>query len=378
MSLKSARHARRLKFALLVIFLAACGFASRAAADDAVHRYLYVAVPGIRDYLEFGGHGLLVFDIDNGHKFVRRIATGGVDDQRKPRNVKGVCASAATKRVHISTTHTLMSLDLVTDRLLWEKPYEGGCDRMGITPDGKTIYLPSFEKDHWHVVDALTGDVLAKIEPKSGAHNTICGLNGKEAYLAGLKSPLLTVADTATRSAARTVGPFSASIRPFTVNGRQTLVFVNVNELLGFEVGDLTSGKKLHRVEVSGFATGPVKRHGCPSHGIGLTPDEKELWVCDAHNSRMHVFDATAMPPRQVASIEVREQPGWVTFSLDGRYAYPSTGDVIEVASKKIVTGLTDETGAAVHSEKMVEVHFRDREPVRTGDQFGLGRVTAR
>ena len=378
MSLVSARYARRLKFALLATVLAACGFTSRAAADDAVHRYLYVAVPGIRDNLEFGGHGLLVFDIDNGHKFVRRIATGGVDDQRKPRNVKGVCASSATKRVHISTTHTLMSLDLLTDRLLWEKPYEGGCDRMGITPDGKTIYLPSFEKDHWHVVDALTGDVLAKIEPKSGAHNTICGLNGKEAYLAGLKSPLLTVADTATRAASRTVGPFSASIRPFTVNGRQTLVFVNVNELLGFEVGDLTSGKKLHRVEVSGFATGPVKRHGCPSHGIGLTPDEKELWVCDAHNSRMHVFDATAMPPRQVASIEVREQPGWVTFSLDGRYAYPSTGDVIEIASRKIVTGLTDETGAAVHSEKMVEVHFRNHEPVRTGDQFGLGRVTGK
>jgi hypothetical protein len=121
-----------------------------------------------------------------------------------------------------------------------------------------------------------------------------------------------------------------------------------------------------------------VKRHGCPSHGIGLTPDEKELWVCDAHNSRMHVFDATAMPPRQVASIEVREQPGWVTFSLDGRYAYPSTGDVIEIASRKIVTGLTDETGTAVHSEKMVEIHFRDREPVRTGDQFGVGRVTAK
>jgi len=336
MSLSFVLHARRFALALIAALVAACGFADRAGADDAVpaHRYLYVAVPGIRDYLEFGGHGLLVFDIENGHKFVRRIATGGVDDQRKPRNVKGVCASAATKRVHISTTHTLMSLDLMNDRLLWEKAYEGGCDRMGITPDGKTIYLPSFEKDHWHVVDALSGGVLAKIEPKSGAHNTICGLNGKEAYLAGLKSPLLTVADTATRSTARTVGPFGASIRPFTVNGRQTLAFVNVNELLGFEVGDLVTGKKLHRVEVSGFATGPVKRHSCPSHGIGLTPDEKELWICDAHNSRMHVFDATVMPPRQVASIEVREQPGWVTFSLDGHYAYPSTGDVIEIASR--------------------------------------------
>src|SRR6185436_2094156 len=98
-------------------------------------------------------------------------------------------------------------------------------------------------------------------------------------YLAGLKSPLLTIADTGKHEAARTCGPFAASIRPFTVNGRESLCFVNVNELLGFEIGDLTTGKKLHRVEVAGFQKGPVKRHGCPSHGIGLTPDEKEIWV---------------------------------------------------------------------------------------------------
>jgi len=271
-----------------------------------------------------------------------------------------------------------MSLDLVSEKMLWERAYEGGCDRMGITPDGKTLYLPSLEKDHWHVVDALSGDVLAKIEPRSGSHNTICGLDGREAYLAGLKSPLLTVVDTATKAPSRTVGPFGAAIRPFTVNGRQSLVFVNINELLGFEVGDLATGKMLHRIEVGGFPTGPTKRHGCPSHGIGLTPDEKELWICDAHNSQMHVFDATMMPPRQVASIAVREQPGWITFSLDGKYAYPSTGDVIDVATRKIITGLADETNTPVHSEKMVEIHWRGNEPVRTGDQFGLGRVTGK
>lgn len=370
------------RFCLVPALLAGiiCGALHSAGADDSStpHRLLYVALPGIRNYLEYGGHGLVVFDIDAGHKFVRRIPTGGLDENSKPRNVKGVCASAATQRIHISTTHTLLSLDLVSEKLLWEKSYDGGCDRMGITPDGKTIYLPSFEKDHWHVIDALSGEVVARIEPKSGAHNTICGLNGAEAYLAGLKSPLLTVVDTSTRTAARTVGPFAASIRPFTVNGRQSLVFVNVNELLGFEVGDLTTGKKLHRVEIRGVQAGPVKRHGCPSHGIGLTPDERELWVCDAHNSRMHIFDATIMPPRQVASIEVREQPGWVTFSLDGKYAYPSTGDVIEVATRKIVAGLTDETGTPVHSEKMVEIHWQGKIPVRTSDQFGLGRVTSK
>ena len=41
------------------------------------------------------------------------------------------------------------------------------------------------------------------------------------------------------------------------------------------------------------------------------------------------------MPPTQLASIKVRDEPGWITFTIDGRYAYPSTGDVIEAAKKK-------------------------------------------
>jgi DNA-binding beta-propeller fold protein YncE len=183
------------------------------------------------------------------------------------------------------------------------------------------------------------------------------------------------VTDTKTHSVVREIGPFGNVIRPFTINGRETLCYVNVNDLLGFEVGDLATGKMLHRVEVEGYKIGPTKRHGCPSHGVGLTPDEKGLWLTDAANSRMHVFDNTVMPPKQVATVAVRDQPGWITFSIDGRYAYPSTGDVIEVASRRIVAGLKDETGIDVQSEKMLEIDFKGNQPVRTGDQFGLGRV---
>lgn len=65
-----------------------------------------------------------------------------------------------------------------------------------------------------------------------------------------------------------------------------------------------------------------------------------------------------------------------ITFSLDGKVAYPSTGEVIDIATRKVVATLTDETGAAVHSEKLVEIHFANGKPVRNGDQFGIGRVT--
>jgi DNA-binding beta-propeller fold protein YncE len=364
----------------LVLPLLLANFAALAHASDtgklADGRYLFAAEPGIRDYLEFGGHGVLVFDIDHGHRFVKRIASSGVDEKGKPLNVKGVCAHAGTQRLYVSTIKTLIAFDLATDKIVWEKALDGGCDRMSITPDGKTLYVPSFEKEHWNVVNAADGAVLTKIIPKSNAHNTIVGPDGREAYLAGLKSPLLTVADTKTMTAVRTVGPFSAPIRPFTINGKQTRVYVNVNELLGFEIGDLKTGKMLQRVEVTGFEKGPTKRHGCPSHGVALTLDEKEVWICDAFNSRIHIFDNTVMPPKQVASIgPLREQPGWMTFSIDGKLAYASTGEVIDTKTRKIVAALSDEKGGPVHSEKVVEIDFAGGKAVRAGDQFAIGGV---
>jgi hypothetical protein len=356
--------------ALLVLGFALCSVAASATA--APRKLLYVATPGIRDYLEYGGHGILVFDIDDHHKFLKRVPSAGLDKDGKPLNVKGICAGAKTARLYVSTTQSLMCFDLATDKMFWEKKYEGGCDRMAITPDGKIIYLPSLEKEHWHVIDAITGKVIKKIVLNSGAHNTIIAQRGGYAYLAGLKSPILRVVDIKNHEVLREIGPFGNVIRPFTIDGAQTRCYVNVNELLGFEVGDLKTGKVLARVEIAGFEKGPPKRHGCPSHGIGLTPDGRELWVTDAYNNRVHVYDPTSMPPRKLADIRVRDQPGWITFSIDGTLAYPSTGDVIDVKSRKIIAELTDEKGAAVQSEKLLEIDMDGTKVLKAGNQFGL------
>jgi len=340
-----------------------------------VSKYLYVAVPGIRNYLEYGGHGILVYDITDNYKLINRIPTGGLKADGTPSNVKGVAVSLATNSIYITTLEALQRIDLATEKIVWEKTYDGGCDRLSISPDGKTIYLPTLEKEHWNVVDAETGNVIKQIFTNSGAHNTLYGPNGSNVYLAGLRTPTLGVSDTRTHEVIKQVGPFASAIRPFTINGSQSLCYVNVNGLLGFEIGDIKTGNKLHHVEVTGFQQGPVKRHGCPSHGIGLTPDEKEVWLCDAFNQRMHIFDNTVMPPEQIASVELRDQPGWITFSLDGKHAYPSTGEIIDVKTRKIITTLKDEKGNPVMSEKVIEIHMDGTKAMKAGDQFGIGRV---
>src|SRR6476469_7985426 len=122
--------------ALCVALVGVAGLAVHTSgATPANGRFLYVATPGIRNYLEYGGHGVLVYDIDHGHKLLRRIKAAGLDEKGEPLTIKGICASAVSKKFYVTTTRTLTCFDLLNEKILWEKGYEGGCDRMSISPD---------------------------------------------------------------------------------------------------------------------------------------------------------------------------------------------------------------------------------------------------
>ena len=113
-----------------------------------------------------------------------------------------MAASAKTGTVYVTTINRIMALNALNGKKLWDNTYEGGCDRLAISPDGTLLYTPQFEGPKWHVVNAANGDVIADIETKSGSHNTIYSIDGKHVLLAGLKSPLLSVADTKTHKVA--------------------------------------------------------------------------------------------------------------------------------------------------------------------------------
>jgi len=80
------------------------------------------------------------------------------------------------------------------------------------------------------------------------------------------------------------------------------------------------------------------------------------------------------MPPKQITSIKARDCVGWLSFSLDGKFAYSSTGEIIDVQTKKVVAALTDEAGRQVQSEKLVDLDIANGKVVRAGNQFGVGR----
>jgi DNA-binding beta-propeller fold protein YncE len=353
-------------------------------------RFIYAALPGVGggSNPSYGGVGILVFDIDHGHKFVKRIPLQGVPPPSPPADgrgrgrgnqaeaIKGIAADAPSARLYVSTSRRTAAYDLLTDKLVWEQSYDGrGTDRIALSPDGKTIYAPVLGEPKWIVADAATGNMIGSIDKPGNPHNTQFSDDGAFVYFeAEGNTRTMSVVDPKTRTIVREVGPFANMVRPFALNGKHTLVFANINDFLGFEVGDLQTGQILHHVEVPGVTAGRSPTHGIPSHGIAMTQDETEIWIADNANNYLRVFDATVMPPVMKTSVKVRDEPGWITFGIDGKLAYPSTGDVIDAKTKQIVATLQDENGANAESEKMLEIDFANGKPSVAGNQFGNGK----
>jgi DNA-binding beta-propeller fold protein YncE len=378
------------RFLLCVGALMAIAVRVPPATAQQTQRFIYAALPGVGggNNMSYGGAGILVFDIDRDHKFVRRIPLQGTPDPPFVPNpngrggrggqeaIKGIAAHAGTARLYVSTGRRVVAYDLVSDKLVWEQTYEGrGTDRIALSPDGKTLYAPVLGGPKWVVADALTGAPIATIDKPGTAHNTQFSDDGGRVYLESQgNTKTMSVVDAKTRAIVKEIGPFGNVVRPFTFNGRQTLLYANINDLLGFEIADLNSGTIVAHVEVPGVTPGRSPTHGIPSHGIAITQDESEIWVADNANNFVRVFDAAGMPPTLKTSVKVRDEPGWITFGIDGRLAYPSTGDVIDVKTKRIVATLQDEHGVHVESEKLLEVDFSGGKPIAAGDQFGKGK----
>ncbi len=213
-------------------------------------------------------------------------------------------------------------------------------------------------------------------------------MSGTHVYLGGLNSNYLLVADTATNQIIKKIGPLKAGVRPFTINGTETLAFTTATGFLGFQVSDIFSGKVLYTVPVKGFTASGSS--DAPSHGISLSPDEKEVYVIDTPNSYVHVFDVSGLPgvaPKQVADIRLTkpmtgtqspcayscQREGWVQHSRDGRFVYVGdAGDVIDTATRKSVINLP----TLYNSREHLEIDWANGLPVATTTRYGMGYVT--
>ena len=396
------------------------------AAPSTQKRYLYLLdLPKNKQGFTKLKPQIEVFDVNNGHKWVKNIPLpSGMYGSR------GIAANSITHRLYFTFYNTavdtyqtggLCCVDLVTGKVLWTRRYDKATvpspDRFDITPDGKTIYMPVGENgpdNFWRIIDASTGAAQGSIIFVTAPHNTIVSVDGTRAFLEGQEKGTqpaelkhtIGVVDTATNKIIKRIGPFKDVVRPFTINGKASLVFANVNNLVGFQIGDVASGKILYTVSPPSYVLPNPPLNAALSHGIALTPDEKQIWVTDDLKVGIHVWDISKTPsqaPKYLGFIKTRGTgrnlagqkdpaasndasgvPAWIVPSYDGKYMYPESGEIIDVATRKVIGQLRAKTknsaGELVdapysHSRFMLEVDFDAGKVIRVTDQFGVGKV---
>ena len=347
-----------------------------ATRPAAVERRLYVT----------DATGISVYDIDRGHAFLRKIAIPNSGAY------KGIGASPQLGLLYVTsnTGDELIAISLTTDSIVWRRNVGKYADSFWITPDGTRIWMPLRGDITWKALDAATGNAIGSVDTERGKryevdpiadigpHNTWMNPAGTHVYMEVLTVPYIYVADARTFQVLGKIGPFSKGIRPFAVSDDERRLYANVDALLGFEIAeidrDFHGGRMIKRVEArtpsERFAEIPSpprqKPHSTPSHGLNLHPNQREVWMVDGVYGYVYVFDVTATEPRQIASIPIfadakeRPHPGWISFSIDGAYAYPDGGVVIDTRAKRVVARIPT-------SEKLVEVDFENGKPVRAG-----------
>ena len=240
--------------------------------------------------------------------------------------------------------------------------------------------MPSSTESAWEsdpgspyelVIDAVTGTEQARITLPPQSHDTIVSLDGERVFME-TKSPTASmyVADTASNQVIEALGGYCCSgvLGPFAINGTGTRVVNDVNGYAGFQLADVASGGV---TEFIPFTSGEG------GHGIAWTPDESQVWVNDGATPDVHVFDMNASPPQELQLVAVSHVPHWITFSIDGRFAYVAgrkgsddATDVIDAATYERVSSLGP-------SEDLLEVDFSSGSVVAVGNQFGIGRITS-
>ena len=334
------------------------------------------------------------YDIDNNHKLVKQFP---IPEAGK----RGVAVSPTKGLLYVTEcgmnncsgqNGSLLAYDLVNDVVAWIANYTFGVDQLAVTPDGTTIYMPhgADASDGTHsVLDASDGKPISSIKTGTNGHNTIVSLDGQQVYLTGYTGSNYNYAHVYNRSTKQVTlnaGPTVNGVRPFTVNGKHTLMFTTSTSTCGFQVLSLTSGKVLYTIPFSGSCNWTVSN--APSHGISLSPDEKRVYVMDAPLDQLKVYNVSGLPnsaPVFVANVPLSslsgtespcqtycEREGWVLNDLSGQYVYVGdTGDVVNTSKLSVITTLS----ALHNTRQVVEIDWTNGTTSATSTRFGIGRV---
>ena len=313
-------------------------------------------------------------------------------------------ASAATVRIYVTNSagDTIDVIDPVSNKVVQEIKDVVGAHGIAFSPDAARVYVSNEETTSLDVFDRKTGKLIKKVPLSDHPNNISVTKNGDRIVVAIARGQGgLDIVDAATLTLKKTIPtnggrlhnvyvtpdnkyvvggsipqktfyvfdlekeqlawamPMDLGVRCMAIetnpDGSTKRVFSQMSTLNGFSVIDVAAQKEETRVKLPDvpqtFDHGGYRTNE-PSHGIGVTPDNKTLWVTSIPNNAAYAY---ALPElKLVGKVELPSEKlaghaaplsavaNWVTFTPDSKQMYVSNSglrsvSVVDTVAMKVV-----------------------------------------
>jgi YVTN family beta-propeller protein len=263
----------------------------------------------------------------------------------------GIAFSPDGTRVYISNESESV-LDVVDRRsgeILNKVPLSARPNNLAISKDGGRVLVGI--RAETGVIDVIDTASLRRVKsiPVDGSvHNVYVTPDGKYAVSGSIENKAATVVDLQTEQAAWEV-KFDSPVRPMTfetnADGSTSRIFVQLTGFNGFAIVDFAKRAEVARIKLpdqpGGFGVAEG-RTGTPSHGIGVAPDGKSLWVNSTFANAVFKYSLpdlklighAALPEiHPLGHSPTGSVPEWITFTPDSQTVYISNSGAGSVSA---------------------------------------------
>jgi YVTN family beta-propeller protein len=279
-------------------------------------------------------------------------------------NIKGIEAahginfSPDGKRVYVSneSDSTLDVFDQKSGELLKKVKLTNHPNNITVAKDGRVFVGIAREPAFLDVIDPTSLTVVKSVPMRGRLHNIYMTPDQKYVICGSVAKKFVSVVDAKTYEVVWDY-QFDLGVRPMTIetnpDGSTKRIFVQLAAFDGFAALDFAKREETARIKLPDLHTGvdmDAGRLDAPSHGIGVHPDGKTLWVTSIPQNAVFVYslaDLKLVGQITLPELKLAGKPlggsvaNWVTFTEDGKTIYISNSGLrsvtaIDTASMKI------------------------------------------
>jgi YVTN family beta-propeller protein len=264
----------------------------------------------------------------------------------------GIAFATDGSKVYVSNEadSTLDVFDRKSGAHIKKIPLSNHPNNIAVTKNGDRVVVAiAREPGALDIIDTATLTLKKTIPVNGRLHNVYVTPDGRYAVMGSIPKKLITIVDLATEQIAWEL-KLDLGVRPMTIetntDGSTKRIFVQMSDFNGFSVVDFAERKEVTKIKLpepaSEFET-DGDRASAPSHGIGVAPDNKTLWVTSIPNNAVYVYSLADLSLIGQVALPDLKLPGhkpissvanWVTFTPDSKTVYISN------AALRLVTAI--------------------------------------